>query len=503
MLEFSLSQYATDPNSPPEGLTYRLGTGAPSGASISSGGEFTWTPGASQAVGSTPITVIVSDVEAPLQTVSQTFNVNVSAAPIVAPAISSIPLAITNPGKSFTLDVSQYASDPNTTPFPLTYSLGAGAPAGASINQDTGHFTWTPAAGQATGSYAFTVDVSDNESPPLTTLAGFTVVLSTATINPPVLQPIPNQSATVGTPFSLNVSPYASDPNTPVLPLTYSLTGTVPAGASIDPNTGLLTWTPGADQPAGATSITVVVSDDSSPPLTASRTITIDVFSSVVRPPILHAPPTQQANIGSAFSLNLSQFASDPNSPALSLTYSLTGTVPSGASINKNSGVFTWTPASNQPTGATSITVVVSDTNSPPLTASATLTIDVSAAVIKAPQLATIPTQTVNVGSSFQLNLSSFASDPNIPALPLTFSLGSGAPSGASIDPSSGVLTWTLGANQTIGTYSFTVQVSDNGSPAECLGDIQRQRGRLRASADDLGGQSQHEERLHDHPDVQ
>lgn len=82
-----------------------------------------------------------------------------------------------------------------------------------------------------------------------------------------------------------------------------------------------------------------------------------------------------------------------------------------------------------------------------------------------APVLLSIPAQTVDVGKSFQLNIESFASDPNTPALPLRYSLGLGAPSGASINPTTGDLTWSLGANQQIGTYAITVHVSDNGSP--------------------------------------
>ncbi len=465
-LDLSLSTYARDPNSPPEGLTYSLGSGAPSGAAISSTGEFTWTPPASQPIGSIPITVIVADKEDPGQTVSQTFNVSVSAAPIVPPTIESISTSTAVLGKTFTSDISQYASDPNTTPFPLTYTLAAGAPPGAGIDATTGKFTWTPAAGQATGTYAFTVAVSDNESPPLTSVAGFSVVLSATVINPPVLQPIPAQSATIGQPFSLNVSHYASDPNTPPLPLTYRLTGTVPSGANIGATDGVLNWTPSPGQPTGATSITVMVSDNSSPPNTVSETITVDVFAIVVHPPVLGAIPAQSATIGAPFSLNVAQYASDPNSPPRPLTYSLGSGAPAGASINPTSGIFTWTPSSSQPIGTASITIVVSDNNSPPLTASGTLTIDIAGSTVIHPAvLAAIPAQTADVGQGFQLDISSFASDPNTPPLPLTYSLGTGAPSGVAINPSTGLLTWTIGANQTIGTYPIAVQVSDNESP--------------------------------------
>jgi hypothetical protein len=48
----------------------------------------------------------------------------------------------------------------------LTYSLGAGAPAGASIEPVTGQFTWTPTEGQAPGVHPVTIIVTDNGTNP-------------------------------------------------------------------------------------------------------------------------------------------------------------------------------------------------------------------------------------------------------------------------------------------------------------------------------------------------
>ena len=40
--------------------------------------------------------------------------------------------------------------------------------------------------------------------------------------------------------------------------------------------------------------------------------------------------------------------ATDADIPAQGLTFSLTGTVPTGASVGATSGLFTWNPAENQ-----------------------------------------------------------------------------------------------------------------------------------------------------------
>jgi hypothetical protein len=78
------------------------------------------------------------------------------------------------------------------------------------------------------------------------------------------------------------------------------------------------------------------------------------------------------------------------------------------------------------------------------------------------PVLAPIPVQTNFAGVT--LVLTNSATDPDIPANHLTYSLGTNAPAGASLDPSTGVFKWTLpGPN---GSFNqITINVTDDGSP--------------------------------------
>jgi VCBS repeat-containing protein len=62
----------------------------------------------------------------------------------------------------------------------LTYSLGDGAPAGATINKKTGEFKWTPTAQQGPGVYQITVKVTDGES---TDAKTFTVTVTDRVIS--------------------------------------------------------------------------------------------------------------------------------------------------------------------------------------------------------------------------------------------------------------------------------------------------------------------------------
>ena len=78
------------------------------------------------------------------------------------------------------------------------------------------------------------------------------------------------------------------------------------------------------------------------------------------------------------------------------------------------------------------------------------------------PVLAAIPNQSIMAGRT--LLVTNLASDPNIPPLPLTFSLLT-APTNAAINSSSGVFNWRPTIAQSPSTQTVAVVVSDNGVP--------------------------------------
>ena len=78
---------ATDSDQPPQSLTFALGSGAPSGATIHPGnGQFSWTP--SSAPSTNQITVRVTDNGTPNLSAQQTFTVRVQSPPGVTARIS-------------------------------------------------------------------------------------------------------------------------------------------------------------------------------------------------------------------------------------------------------------------------------------------------------------------------------------------------------------------------------------------------------------------------------
>lgn len=76
LLAFTAS--GTDPDSPPASLTFSLGAGAPVGASITSGGNFTFTPTSTQDGMTFPVTIIVTEDNPDAFTDSETISITVS-----------------------------------------------------------------------------------------------------------------------------------------------------------------------------------------------------------------------------------------------------------------------------------------------------------------------------------------------------------------------------------------------------------------------------------------
>ena len=254
-------------------------------------------------------------------------------------------------------------------------------------------------------------------------------------------------------PFSINENEFfintvtATDPNSADI-RTFSLSGE-PAGASIDPLTGEFTWTPTEAQGPGDYSFTITVTDDY-PVLPSSDSITVNIHVDEVNTaPTIDPIPDQTITELAPFSYQTQ--VTDPDIPS-SLSYSLIG-APPGALID-SSGLITWTPTEEQGPGGYTFTVQVDDGTS---TASTSITITVNEDN-QPPSFVPFSDQLINEGQLFIFDFD--ANDFDLPAQTLTFSL-SGAPAGATINPSTGEFTWTPGEPDGPDTFDFTVNVND------------------------------------------
>ncbi len=335
------------------------------------------------------------------------------------------------------------ATDEDTAASGLTYSLGAGAPAGATIHAETGAFAWTPTEAQGPGEYSIQVVVFDGNS-----LDTETILVTVADVpTAPVLASIGAQGVAEGSTLSFTAA--ATDEDLPADTLAFSLGAGAPAGATLDPVTGAFSWTPGEADGPGSYDVTITVSDGVR---TDSETITVTV-AEVATVPVLTAIGSK--SVDELTALTFTAAAIDADLPTETLTFSLGADAPAGAAIDSATGVFSWTPTEAQGPGVHDITVTVNDGV---LKASETITVTV-AEVASAPALAAIGNKSVDELSV--LSFTAAATDADIPAGTLTFSLWADAPAGAAIDSATGVFSWTPTEAQGPGSYPITVSVSD------------------------------------------
>jgi len=233
------------------------------GSVTNNGANLTYTPNA-DFNGSDSFSYTASDGKGG----SDTAIVNVTVRPV------NDPPAVMNPGdqagfegQSVSVQIAATDPDSGTT---LSYSA-SGLPPNLAIAPASGLISGTLATGSSDNSpYSVTVTVDDAGTPARSSSIDFTWAVS-ANNAPPAITSAPVTTATVGRPYSYQIT--AEDEG----PLTYSL-DTAPAGMTIA-KTGLIQWTPG-DSQSGTNLVTVNVSDDGGE--SASQTFTVTVQAAPV-----------------------------------------------------------------------------------------------------------------------------------------------------------------------------------------------------------------------------
>lgn len=198
------------------------------------------------------------------------------------------------------------------------------------------------------GTFTITMTATDKDGGSTTVSTTTTIAASANTA--PYLDPVGDQEVDEQADLTFVVT--ASDQDVPAHGLTFSLLD-APEGASIDPLTGVFSWTPSEAQGPASYSLILQVSDGQ---LTDQETITVRV-NEVNTAPVL-TPISNQTAITDT-ELRFQAVATDPDLPAQILTYSLQN-APTGASIDPATGQFSWTPTADQ-IATHSMTVLVSD----------------------------------------------------------------------------------------------------------------------------------------------
>jgi len=345
------------------------------------------------------------------------------------------------------LSFTAAATDTDVPSQTLSFSLGGSVPAGASITAGGG-FIWTPTEVQGPGSYSFDVIVTDGT---LTDKARLTVTVKEINTAPVISDPGNQSSATRAT---VSVAIPATDADRPANTLSYTASG-LPPGLTINPGSGTVSGTISTSATSGSPhTVKVTVTDNGTPKLTSTTTFTWTI-TATNQPPVLKPPGSITA--GELTKLSVAMSATDPDTTD-TLSFSLGGSVPAGASITSGGG-FTWTPTETQGPGSYSFDVIVTDGA---LTDKARVTITIKE-VNTAPVVTGPGSQSSAAGATVSVAIS--ATDSDTPANSLTYS-ASGLPPGLTINPTSGTVSGTISTSATSGSpHTVSVTVTDNGTP--------------------------------------
>jgi RHS repeat-associated protein len=426
--DFAYPVVATDPDG--DLVAYFL-TSAPPGMAIDAAtGRITWRPDLSQ-VGTATVTVSVRDPRG--GSASQTFTLNVTAEPASqAPAFSSTPITVADSGQLY-----QYmATATNAVNDPLTYDLSLRA-AGMAIDPVTGLITWIPDPSEV-GVHDVIVRVRDPYNG--VTLQHFQVTVRGPDV-PPVITSTPPTQAVQGAPldYRLEAQDVAGDH------LTYHLDAG-PAGASVDAQTGVLGWTPTADE-VGAQSLSITVKSDRGGATT--QTVPVQVVASAANdPPRILSTPRAVIAIGGRYAYQVQ--AIDPDFDPL--TFTLT-TAPAGMTVDA-SGLVTWQPTGAE-LGANPVVLTVDDGRGGSVSQSFSVDV-VSQLTDQPPSIVSTPPLAATVGRMYAYDAR--ATDPENDPVMWSFDA---APTGMTLDPRTGTIRWTPTADE-VGLQTAVLRVTDD-----------------------------------------
>ena len=179
------------------------------------------------------------------------------------------------------------------------------------------------------------------------------------TNTPPTLEPQLDRTVNPG--YTLMVTNIAHDTDLPAQSLTFSLLHP-PANTSINTTSGVVTFSPTLAQYGTTNPITVIVTDNGSPALSATNSFQAIVVANTA--PALS--PVSDRTIKPADVLLITNFATDAEAPPQVLRYSL-AEGPASARINVTNGLLTWATSEADAATTNDFLVIVSDNGIPDL----------------------------------------------------------------------------------------------------------------------------------------
>ncbi|MHC4713163.1 MAG: putative Ig domain-containing protein [Planctomycetota bacterium] len=397
----------------------------PPGLSLNSGtGEISGTPTTG---GTSNFTVRVTDSQTPADTDDQALSIYIPDDLVVT--TSSLPDGQIGVAYSETL-----AATGGVTPY--TWSIVSGSlPAGLSLNSSTGEISGTPTTG---GTSNFTVRVTDSQTPADTDDQALSIYIPDDLVVTTSSLP----DGTVGVPYSQTLAASGG-----VTPYSWAVvSGSLPAGLSLNSSTGEISGTPTTQETAN---FTVEVTDSQTPADSDQQALSITINPSA-QPLVITTTSLPDGQKGQPYSATLQ--ATGGVTP---YTWSIvSGSLPNGLSLDSGTGVISGTC---RKTGTWNFTVRVEDSQQPADFDEKPLSID----VIMPPQPLEVTTTSLpdgNVGVGYSATLEAEGG-----VTPYSWAVVSGSlPAGLSLNSSTGEIS---GTPTTEGTSNFTVEVTDSQNP--------------------------------------
>jgi hypothetical protein len=363
--------------------------------------------------------------------------------------IAAVPLDFSEPSATLTVTTTSLADGTVGTIYsqqlsasggvtPYTWSIDSGSlPAGLSLTAATGEISGTPTS---SGTSSFTVKVTDSDTPTASTDTQALTITIYADLN---ITTTSLADATKNIAYNESLAATGG-----LAPYTWTLdSGWLPIGLSLS-SAGVISGTPTS---YGIFDFTVKCTDSQ-----ATTDSDTQALSITVHPETLNITTTTlpDGKVNTAYSQTVS--ATGGATPYE--WYVLSGSLPTGLSLNTTTGVISGTPTG---TGTSNFTMRVTDSwdawAPEPNTDTQALSITVNAEVLNI-TTTSLPDGTVSVSYSETVSASGGVT-------PYTWSIDSGSlPSGLSLNSSTGVISGTpTGA----GTSDFTIKVTDDESTTD------------------------------------
>ncbi len=419
------------------------GFGLPSFASFIDKGDGTaflrLTPGSGDR-GNYTLTLIATDGEQ--STGEYTFVVSVEAFND-APQLEWISDKVAVVGEPLTFTVRVNDLDEDGLNFEVM-GLSPGATLTPSNIYGRAIFNWTPTS---VGNYPITITVKDSGNGDAslveTAQQSFNLVVRHSNTAPSFAS-LADLSVNEGETLSVFLNAIDAEGDV----LTYSATN-LPAGATLNPQTGELRWTPTYLSAGTYDNILVTVSDGHK---SSSQTFSITVNNSN-RPPVLTPIAPQLAREGTSLQFTLNAYDIDNDS----ILYALTSALPTGATFNHRTGAFHWLPNYDQ-AGNYTLEFTATDVYGATDVQEVAITVD---NLNRLPSLQVSP-QIVALGERLEFAL--IASDPDTNTV-LSFSADH-LPDGAVLDAETGIVTFQPSPGQ-VGDYLVRFAVTDGEATVE------------------------------------